>query len=165
MKRTRLLVENDLETDASFIHFLQHYYHHLSSTTPDKHEARRETRGGKCENVGVYKRGEREKTRGTGQKQGNGCVATTLSLRLPNLEEHSRSLDTSLPALASSLCSHTLQSLTKTNIDRIIYPIHTIDLFISGNIDKTNVVEQKRRGTSILCGTWRRQRSFRNTNI
>ncbi|KAK2945676.1 hypothetical protein BLNAU_19410 [Blattamonas nauphoetae] len=86
---------------------------------PDKHEARRETRGGKCENV--------------------GCVATTLSLRLPNLEEHSRSLDTSLPALASSLCSHTLQSLTKTNIDRIIYPIHTIDLFISGNIDKTNV--------------------------
>ncbi|KAK2944295.1 hypothetical protein BLNAU_20791 [Blattamonas nauphoetae] len=135
MKRTRLLVENDLETDASFIHFLQHYYHHLSSTTPDKHEARRETRGGKCENVGVYKRGERENT-----------WHRTLSLRLPNLEEHSRSLDTSLPALASSLCSHTLQSLTKTNIDRIIYPIHTIDLFISGNIDKTNVVEPEAEG-------------------
>ncbi|KAK2951444.1 hypothetical protein BLNAU_13601 [Blattamonas nauphoetae] len=107
MKRTRLLVENDLETDASFIHFLQHYYHHLSSTTPDKHEARRETRGGKCENVGVYKRGERENT-----------WHRTLSLRLPNLEEHSRSLDTSLPALASSLCSHTLQSTSVSGDER-----------------------------------------------
>ncbi|KAK2950710.1 putative Protein kinase domain containing protein [Blattamonas nauphoetae] len=41
----------------------------------------------------------------------------TLSFRLSSLEEQNRSLDVSLSSLASSLCSPTLHSLTKTNID------------------------------------------------
>ncbi|KAK2954361.1 hypothetical protein BLNAU_10693 [Blattamonas nauphoetae] len=41
----------------------------------------------------------------------------TLSHRLSRLEEQNRSLDVSLASLASSLCSPTLHSLTKTNID------------------------------------------------
>ncbi|KAK2950652.1 hypothetical protein BLNAU_14323 [Blattamonas nauphoetae] len=45
------------------------------------------------------------------------CVPLTLSLRLSSLEEQNRSLDVSLSSLASSLCSPTLHSLTKTNID------------------------------------------------
>ncbi|KAK2962497.1 hypothetical protein BLNAU_2329 [Blattamonas nauphoetae] len=132
MKRTRLLVEDDLETDASFIHYYIHSSHvwFLSEDSLFSESGQASTKG-----VIIHRPNLRRKERNIRREE-------TLSLRLPNLEEHSRSLDTTL---ASSLCSHTLQSLTKTNIDRIVYPIHSIDLFISGNINKTNVVEQKRR--------------------
>ncbi|KAK2943025.1 hypothetical protein BLNAU_22067 [Blattamonas nauphoetae] len=68
----------------SFIHYCIHSSHGCvlsedslfseSSLTSTKQGEKHEE--GKCENVGVYKRGERE-TRGTGQKQGNGNTFTS----------------------------------------------------------------------------------------